>query len=1050
MGECIMKKLNKGYKKLVSLAAVCSLLLAGGIVTGSAWGEDEGSSSQECFKTTATSPTPGIPNDLGYPSDVTDKPVEIDGKLVSFQESLKQASPEYNLLGAILNNYQMFVSGDYNGYHVNGAVAVGGTWNSANTISAPIPHTVPSYIGGPVQQTQPGDTHTGLNHFDEKTQPLILGHPDTVIPSEGWNNAVKSDEPWIDFAPYMQNIQSQGEALYAHPDATVQDAVDVEIYKIHTETGYFDGQNQTIKVPYIIHAKNGTKITYGDGSSYTIHFLYNDQLQAGEAEKKSVKVGYRLEYVDALGNSITEEVYTAGRQSFYEYEENGEQKIRELWDYNAEFIRTTVNNGEMQEVPGDKNNFVSQIPQNAIYWSIDSNGDKYELYSDAGKILLFKGASFLTHGRKVHIETHGEDVSLLPDTIIASNSTEDVYIPDVIFMNDGQPFTPNTAEGKEDGIGLLFDFPKAKGYVFEPTDLLFGHIVAPYATVDLGNGNGNGSVIAKDVIPYIAHYGDLDGKFIGFERDESGEIKRPSGRELHMWSYRGTSLKIEKPTGVRIQATKTLLNSTLKDGQFSFMLEGASEQDGVYTVAQGVEACSVTATNIGGTITFAGEYDSTVIGNVVAAGKSDEIVKYYILSESVDETNTSIKYDDTRYLVKVTISKTVSADGNTTTYEVVGEPEYSKLDKDGRIIENSVPATFTNTYLLRKGSIKIPAKKIVKNGTDDNARYTFNIVEVTQDGGVIEGGQSQTVTVGEGVFEFPELTFEDTENQSAQGTHYFKITEEVADDDPFTSSLSADGMILEVQVNPDVKDAHKYIVTSAYSSENPFEVTNTYFEKSKGKLQFAVEKKTINVDNSEVSDTSTLFTFNYQLMNTQGQGVLVGDPISQTMQGAGHLTFDEIVIDEDFIGSHLDYCSAEQVNRYRNEEYRQVTMTCTYKIWESALSNDSDYVQAIGGDAGSENSQVITVRIEYISNQTPQVTITNGTNNTSEYLEFNNVDGDSSSAIITLKATNKKKHSSITLPSAGGGGIPLWITPLGVVLVMGGFLIAYKRREVVE
>lgn len=202
---------------------------------------------------------------------------------------------------------------------------------------------------------------------------------------------------------------------------------------------------------------------------------------------------------------------------------------------------------------------------------------------------------------------------------------------------------------------------------------------------------------------------------------------------------------------------KTLTGKDMEDGMFRFKLTPV-ESDFATAAGQSLET-----ENEGEGVTFE---DLTF----------DAVDTYYFLLEEVDDGEAGYTYDSTVYHVTVAVTD----DG---TGALTASARYTTAD--------GVPVqtpTFANAYVPAPVSFLLGGAKVMENKLLTADTYTFDLVELDEDGAVKDGGLTlsakNTVTPGDayrGGFAFDDPASGADEDYTAVYTHtgkwYYKITE---------------------------------------------------------------------------------------------------------------------------------------------------------------------------------------------------------------------------------------------------------------------------------
>lgn len=228
-----------------------------------------------------------------------------------------------------------------------------------------------------------------------------------------------------------------------------------------------------------------------------------------------------------------------------------------------------------------------------------------------------------------------------------------------------------------------------------------------------------------------------DGAFTGKLKAEVTVLNVASNTITFKNSYKPAS------TDATIDGTKELTGLKLTDSAFSFTLT-ETDEDGS-PIAQGKTLNAYN--NADGTFAFKKiEYDE--------AG-----VHYYMISEDVPSQKRGVVYDETKYMVKVTVEDDLEG-------KLVATKEISKWSKpdsdtsDGTAADTSVKVIkFVNNYVPAGVSVEIPGRKSLDGKTLTKDQFSFTLYE--SDEAWTEGKAVETVSNNEdGSFEFSKLKFE--------------------------------------------------------------------------------------------------------------------------------------------------------------------------------------------------------------------------------------------------------------------------------------------------
>lgn len=375
----------------------------------------------------------------------------------------------------------------------------------------------------------------------------------------------------------------------------------------------------------------------------------------------------------------------------------------------------------------------------------------------------------------------------------------------------------NNEDGKVNFGAISFDKIGTYNYTVEEKDVAEGSGITKDSTVY------NVQIAVKDDKTE-------DGAFTGKLKAEVTVLNVASNTITFENSYKPAS------TDVTIDGTKELTGLKLIDKAFSFTLIETDENGSSIPQGKTLNAYN----NADGTFAFEKiKYDK--------AG-----VHYYMISENVPSQKRGVVYDETKYMVKITVKDDLEG-------QLVATKEISKWSKpdnsgtaDGTAADTSVNAIkFVNNYVPAGVSVKIPGHKSLEGITLTKDQFSFTLYE--SDKAWTEGKAVETVRNNEdGSFEFSKLKFEcDTAKLKADENYtqdyYYIIKEDNAGEtiDGVTYDSKSVGVkvtvsdtrtlgYLEAQVsyydlkksaNSDATDADAAEPVSAVIFNNVYEIT---------------------------------------------------------------------------------------------------------------------------------------------------------------------------------------------------------------------------------
>ncbi len=280
------------------------------------------------------------------------------------------------------------------------------------------------------------------------------------------------------------------------------------------------------------------------------------------------------------------------------------------------------------------------------------------------------------------------------------------------------------------------------------------------AVVNVDKDNSEGSTGLKTEVKYYKSY----------------NYKEKTGTEVSKVTFANTM-----SASWNISGTKTLDDKAVtKDGEYQFDIVEVSDDSG--TEKDGAQTVSNDAT---GKIQFP-TYTYTEAGE-----------HYYKITENQDRKKVGINYDNSVYIVKVTVSKTTDDDGNVSLKaEKAG---VTKIDPNN----TKVPAdeiTFNNkTIETKETDIQLTATKNLA-GTPSAKSFDFELVECDENGVALEGATPLTASNdANGYIQFDKITYKEA------GTHYYKMNEVIPEDDNKEANITYDETtyIVKVEVTKD-------------------------------------------------------------------------------------------------------------------------------------------------------------------------------------------------------------------------------------------------------
>lgn len=257
-----------------------------------------------------------------------------------------------------------------------------------------------------------------------------------------------------------------------------------------------------------------------------------------------------------------------------------------------------------------------------------------------------------------------------------------------------------------------------------------GHIVAPYAelwnyyqsesgTVTWGGGNLNGTAIVADF-----HGGYM---------------------EMHMWAYSGLE---EIGTAVNLSVIKIYENGNLDNQSFDFILDQVAGKD--YTGMVDTVMLPYTGTsNSSGNVYF-----PSLIFEVDSAVTYPKTYEFTIKEVIPDEQRTDINYDETEYLIAVTVSEKTTVVGEMTYVNLSSSYVITKSEETGEVeeivftnVKTTGDASYSFTKISDTGYSLNGAEFMLSEDIDDwsDAVLYVSGTEAAADGGT-EAAASGTVT----------------------------------------------------------------------------------------------------------------------------------------------------------------------------------------------------------------------------------------------------------------------------------------------------------------
>lgn len=597
------------------------------------------------------------------------------------------ASPNggnYNRLGQILSNYNVFVSNNYYGTHVVGAMAVGGTAQGKDTPWGELA------VGG-------GQTESGKNYQHQ-------------VPS-WFKNIANSNGKGI------SNIITNNDSL---PLLTGSTAEQVKSYQKITEDDY----NAAYK------DENG-KIVEAKTSYYAgrTAFLTNDWIDFDSVMEDINKQTTAL--IDNASSPITITSQSNGKDedpSFF-MEENGvkievplhENKKTPVLQAGRTYIIDDYDTLERLK------NVTIQIPTT----------DPVEIHQMQDTVIAYSKGNGST----------GQLCSIVEDPIPNEkndsnvlNKNCDALLPGVHFItSEGRDFTPGTDEAPQDGIPLMFAYPNVQGIIRKHPSgqgTLYGHVIAPYASIyaNMGSGNFNGTYIAKNALMNCeGHMWPYNGTWLAVNTPDQFIIKAKKtmiGRGLQNGEFSfalwNADDKWEQTGNQPIQTKQNQAN-----GSIAFDAIPVTKND----------------VHIWGTW-LADIIKDVLNGSSNRRYEEKKTLRYLIREIKPNTADGAITYDETVYRVAVEATLTADFSHNLlnpdTTISVT-TPVYTRVNADGTTesLGNAKPE-FVNTVKTTKLTV---TKKMAEEGdTADGKSFGFNIYLSLPEGTALKPAGSADTT----------------------------------------------------------------------------------------------------------------------------------------------------------------------------------------------------------------------------------------------------------------------------------------------------------------
>lgn len=180
-----------------------------------------------------------------------------------------------------------------------------------------------------------------------------------------------------------------------------------------------------------------------------------------------------------------------------------------------------------------------------------------------------------------------------------------------------------------------------------------------------------------------------------------------------------TNSRVDRQTDVTPVAQKTTTGSSLPENlRFSFAVRPATVANGVVTSYSGTAATGVSQSAVNGTavgVDFTKlVYDDSHLGSNASA------VYYYVIEESNTAATNGVRYDQTRYVMQVTLTR------DATTRELKAVPGYYLLAEDGTFTTAVTTPSFTNGYDA-DASVNVSAVKTLTGRTLADGEFDFRL-----------------------------------------------------------------------------------------------------------------------------------------------------------------------------------------------------------------------------------------------------------------------------------------------------------------------------------
>ena len=240
-----------------------------------------------------------------------------------------------------------------------------------------------------------------------------------------------------------------------------------------------------------------------------------------------------------------------------------------------------------------------------------------------------------------------------------------------------------------------------------------------------------------------------------------------------------TNHRVLRQTSVTPVVQKTTTGSSLPEGlRFSFAVRPATVANGVVTSYSGTAATGVSQSAVNGTpvgVDFSNlVYDDSHLGGNASA------TYYYVIEESNTAATNGVKYDQTKYVMQVVLSRDAA------TKELKAVPSYYVLAEDGTFTAAVGTPSFTNKYDA-DASVNVTATKTLTGRTLKDGEFEFRLQRlqlvdgsyVPMEGRFINGRNDAAGNITFGTINFVGAGLQ---KQSTADVEYVPATEASVDD----------------------------------------------------------------------------------------------------------------------------------------------------------------------------------------------------------------------------------------------------------------------------